>query len=347
VKAMRLRWAILRLIWESKGYSMKEMPDLLQARFPGQPGFAFASVQRKAQEGQEAPEDVVGFITDAQALPVRPGYEAPAEFVRLALEALDGQQVQPEPHELALALLAHFPTDEIALKLAEALTKQGWLDALGRKVEALVGGAGASLTSLGDSLQTLASSVRDGLNAFALSGSHLDAVRSRVDDMAESLDDRMDILELEFDNADEHRAQDTRNILRAIHRWGVFVVGCIAVLAVVLLVRTSSPAEKAPEKVLSSAQDGGQAAAAARSIRKALPMPKNGVPNQQAAPCPPYEELNGHCWEKKTLTETQVKDGACEKLRLYELSPGWCRAHKAGYLPVYDGHTDNNAVDPQ
>ena len=122
-----LTWAILRLIWESKGYSMKEMPHLLKAQFPGRPGFAFASIQRKAQEGKKAPRDVVRFVMDDTLLPIRDSQQEPAEVVRLGLAALRGKTIKRDPHELAVALLAHFPVDKLAHGLADALTKEASL----------------------------------------------------------------------------------------------------------------------------------------------------------------------------------------------------------------------------
>jgi len=125
LKRLSLTWAILRLIWESKGYSMKELPDLLKARWPGREGFAFASIQRKSQRGRKAPADVAAFVMDAKTLPVRKGHEKPAEVVQLGLSALRGQPTpSKQPPELALSQLAHFPTNALALKLADALVGQ-------------------------------------------------------------------------------------------------------------------------------------------------------------------------------------------------------------------------------
>ena len=92
--------------------------------------------------------------------------------------------------------------------------------------------------------------------------------------------------------------------------------------------------------------EGGTAMTEA--LLQSLPLPSHGVPGQRAAPCPAfYDEISGYCWTTKTLTSEQVKGGACEQLRLYEPSLGWCRAHRAGYLPVYASRKDNNAVEPQ
>jgi len=110
----------------------------------------------------------------------------------------------------------------------------------------------------------------------------------------------------------------------------------------------SGPMERsAPEEGAdTTALDGGTALA--QAALQALPIPVGGVPGQRAAPCSADdEEISGFCWVKHQLTAAQVKAGRCETLHLYELSPGWCRAHRAGYLPVYTGRKDNNAVEPQ
>jgi len=208
----------------------------------------------------------------------------------------------------------------------------------GGKLEAILG-------SLGDTLERLASTVKDGFEACAASArDQLDAVLSRVEERGEDLNDRMDILELEFDNADERRHQDTRNIIRAVHRTGAQVVGCIAVLAVVVVLVVvlwiAPPAElslfgkqAASEDVRSSAQDGGRAAA--NLVLRASQMPKGGVPGQRRPPCPAFEVMNDLCWKTVKMTAEQVNEGGCDDPNVYEPSDGWCASHRTAYLPVY------------
>jgi len=111
--------------------------------------------------------------------------------------------------------------------------------------------------------------------------------------------------------------------------------------------RAEEPPQTDPgEEADTAGLDGGTALAEA--LVKALPFPPHGVPGQKAAPCASgEEEFSGYCYAKYQLTANNVSRGHCESLRLYEPSPGWCRAHRLGYLPVYTGRKDNNAVEPQ
>jgi len=98
--------------------------------------------------------------------------------------------------------------------------------------------------------------------------------------------------------------------------------------------------------LLSAGLDGGTELTSLMS--QALPFPKTPLPEQLDAPCPEgAEEINGHCWTKFMLTPAQVKGGTCDTARLYEPSNGWCRAHHAGYKPLYATLRKNNSVDPQ
>ena len=100
------------------------------------------------------------------------------------------------------------------------------------------------------------------------------------------------------------------------------------------------------EEMLSAGLDGGTELT--RLATQALPFPKGALPQQLASPCPEAtEEINGYCWSRLMLTPTQVKSGACDYLRMYEPSDGWCRANRAGYKPVYATRKKNNAVEPQ
>jgi len=173
----------------------------------------------------------------------------------------------------------------------------------------------------------------------------LNVIQASVEDV----DARMEILELEFDNADERREKDKREILRAVHRMGAWVGGAVGVLGAVLLlwtlalVETAAPAvasasaspsaREVRESVQSSVGEGGSAAA--NLIRRASPLPKDGVPGQRHAPCPEGAEvMNDLCWNRWALTPDQVRGGACDNPQVYEPSEGWCVAHRAAYLPV-------------
>jgi len=106
-----------------------------------------------------------------------------------------------------------------------------------------------------------------------------------------------------------------------------------------------SPPQTVPDEEADTAGvDAGTAMTEA--LLQALPFPPHGVPNQKPAPCSSGDEeldFNGYCYRKAEVK----KAGHCEDLRLYEPSPGWCRSHRYGYLPVYTSRKDNNSVDPQ
>jgi len=173
----------------------------------------------------------------------------------------------------------------------------------------------------------------------------LKAIRAIADDV----DARMEILELEFDNADERREKDKREMLRAVNRSGRVSVWAVGVLASVLLLRTSAPVSEllpmSPAPVRPTVREGNDgvrsgategASVAANLIRKASPMPTGGVPGQRRAPCPASADvINDLCWARWTLTPEQVRDGFCDNPHVYEPSEGWCVAHRAAYMPIY------------
>jgi len=133
-----LTWTILRLIWESRGYSMKEIPDRLKARWPDRKGLAFTSIHRKASEGKQAPSDIAEFVMDEKELPTREGYEKPSKVVRLGLAALRGHlgRVVGKLDALVSALLA---------KLASTEAK---VDAANGKIDSTLGQIGALQAAL-------------------------------------------------------------------------------------------------------------------------------------------------------------------------------------------------------
>ena len=100
------------------------------------------------------------------------------------------------------------------------------------------------------------------------------------------------------------------------------------------------------EESLSSGLDGGTELT--KLVTQALPFPKGALPQQMSAPCPASaEDINGYCWKRFPLSPADVRDGMCDRLHMYEPSDGWCRAHNAGYRPVYVTRRSNNTVDPQ
>ncbi len=91
MKRLIFTWTLLRLVLQSKGYGMKELPDRLKTRWPKRKGLGSSSIQEKASKGKKAPRDVAGFVTSEEDLPTRQGYEKPAKVVRLGLAAMSGQ----------------------------------------------------------------------------------------------------------------------------------------------------------------------------------------------------------------------------------------------------------------
>jgi len=181
--------------------------------------------------------------------------------------------------------------------------------------------------SVGRKLDALAAQLRTALNTFATSARlQLKSVQATVNDM----DARMELLELEFDNADERREKDTRAIIRAVYRTGawigfsVAVLVVVAVLAVVIFLRTSaaeksSPAARESVANASPRSASGAAGTAASTgttatsypaqpseiaeglgeTRKSIPMPHQPLLNQAHAPCRGVaREFFGSCWVK-------------------------------------------------
>lgn len=106
-----------------------------------------------------------------------------------------------------------------------------------------------------------------------------------------------------------------------------------------------SASEEGEDETLSAGLDGGTQWV--KLVNQALPMPKGALHGQMVAPCPEVaEEMNGYCWKRIPLTPADVRAGACDSLRLYEPSEGWCRANHAGYKPWY-GTKRSNSVEPQ
>jgi hypothetical protein len=295
LKKLALTWAVLRLIWESRGYNMKDMPDLLKARWPGREGLAFTSLYRKASEGKKAPRDIAAFVMDEAKLPPRMHYEEPAEVVRLGVAALLGQPTpNKEPPQLALDLLAHFPTDELAIKLADALATQA-------------AGKGSTLGKLAQRVARLTARRLDTLLS-AVGGKALSAVGKlgAVEATLNHADAKLDLLEAQLDRA-------RREILRTVRVTGLLVVAAGGAL---VHCRHLPPAP-APSSVnvnIGRAGVAEQAAAgggwdpygtlisvisgAAGERKAGRPMPHQPLPHQAKAPCQgSATTLYGACWK--------------------------------------------------
>src|ERR1044072_2201292 len=126
--------------------------------FKGRDGFSRNALDRKVLGNREAPEEVVEFVLNDTKLPVKAKTNPePYRVVCLGLAALEGKPAPETPAEFAEVLRSELPTAATALKVADALAKQGWpCDTVRAQREAL---ASSVVSSLGSLLTTLASIV--------------------------------------------------------------------------------------------------------------------------------------------------------------------------------------------
>jgi len=136
-----------RLLWEAKGWPMDGVAAQLAAdeelrialaKEKLKVDLSQAALSRRSLAGAELPRAVAEAI---ERLETRPRREHLTEIVITGLHVLQGESTTREPREVALALLAHFPTDEFALKFAEAIANRAGLapsasllDSLGRAI---------------------------------------------------------------------------------------------------------------------------------------------------------------------------------------------------------------------
>jgi hypothetical protein len=147
VAALLETYADGRLLWEAKGWPMEGVAaelatdGTLAAALAAENlkvDLSQAALSRKSLAGTELPRPVAEAIV---RLETRPKREHLTELVVAGLRVLRGEPAGREPRELALALFAHFPTDEFAVKFAEAVSNQvgvspggSLLDSLGRAI---------------------------------------------------------------------------------------------------------------------------------------------------------------------------------------------------------------------
>lgn len=122
-----MKYAVCRLIWESRGYSYKTVSAALQKKLPGREGLASSTLQRHVRLGNDAPPDVVEAI---RSLSLEPDC-APegAEVVRLGLEALEQGPIV-DTDALAASLRAKLPMidpEVISAAITARLTASGEL----------------------------------------------------------------------------------------------------------------------------------------------------------------------------------------------------------------------------
>jgi len=265
-------WKILHLVWQTKGYGNKEVPPLLHKSCPHVEGLGESTIRGKVSRDELAPPEVAQFVIERMA--ARKGKERHTEIVLLGVAALLEQPLPKDskPAEAVRALRAEFPTDEVALKLADALAKQGGLlDSLRAKLEALLSSLGSAVTSKLDALATSLASllamlagVRRTLDALATSlasllslltgmRSTLDAVNGKIDTMLGTLglvaatvdhvDAKGDLAEYARGRESRRVIRETRRVIRAVRRvggsvrWASWVAlgGFVAVMLVLLI----------------------------------------------------------------------------------------------------------------
>lgn len=313
-------WAVLRLVWEARGWNMKEIPGVLMAKWPGREGLSFSSVQREAQEGGEAPRDIADFI---RALDIRKGHEEQAEVVRLGLALLEGSALL-EAESFAAELAAKLPTvsPDVIARAVAAMVPTVDMPGLMAKLEALRVG-------IEGKVDALASKTEEGC----------ERVERKVDSAAAKSDKKLTEVEGKVDKADAK----LNRLLWAVGGVGVAVVG-VAVLALVPLLRAPAsavtpapPAAVAPpvppiRDVIVNVTPG-PVADAARGTQEGPPslmgpitgqmgkspperwVPKEPLPGQKKPPCESRlreEILNGGCWQET------VGRPPCEWLYRYE-----------------------------
>jgi hypothetical protein len=327
-------WKILQLIWWAKGYGNKEVPPLLQENCRNVEGLGESTIRGKVSRDEFAPPEVAQFVMERMA--TRKGKERRTEIVLLGIAALLGQPLPKDskPVEAARALRAEFPTDEVALKLAEALAKQGGLldtllDTLRAKLEALLSSLGSAVTS---KLDALASSLASLLTLITGMRGTLDAVNGKLDNVLGSLGlvaATVNHVDTKGDLAEYARARETRRVIRALRRVGgsvrwvgwVALVGFVAVALVLLVsgrVRWAHHEEPAvasvtqppaPVVVVVNGATGtmvdlrdylGALAQFGKKVEEKL-IPKQPLPFQKDKDCNPdlgEVAINGGCWAK-------------------------------------------------
>jgi hypothetical protein len=91
MKRIRWDWRLLKLIAESRGFLLKEIPGQLpKEKFKKRKGLAESTLHGKAKHGKPAQRRVAEYLASEEGLPTRKGFEKTAKVVRLGLAALNG-----------------------------------------------------------------------------------------------------------------------------------------------------------------------------------------------------------------------------------------------------------------
>ena len=91
MKRLRWTWSLLRLVAQSRGWHIKELPGQLpRSRFPKRKGLASSTLHAKAKKGARAPRKIAEYLMTEEGLPTREKHKTTAKVVRLGLAALSG-----------------------------------------------------------------------------------------------------------------------------------------------------------------------------------------------------------------------------------------------------------------
>ncbi|HLL52445.1 MAG TPA: hypothetical protein VK447_02805 [Myxococcaceae bacterium] len=91
MKRIRWDWRLLKLIAESRGFLIKEIPGQLpEKKFKKRKGLAESTLHGKAKKGKPASRKVAEYLASEEGLPTRKGFEKTSKVVRLGLAAMNG-----------------------------------------------------------------------------------------------------------------------------------------------------------------------------------------------------------------------------------------------------------------
>src|SRR6476659_4526816 len=130
------KWCEAYLLWDAKDWSMEALaleikdqiasgkrPTLATLTVNGRRlSLSESSIQRLASTDERIPEVLAELVEELKAQ--NPAAEAKTRIVEEGLRVVHGQPSQRDAQEIALALLAHLSTNDLALKLADALLAQ-------------------------------------------------------------------------------------------------------------------------------------------------------------------------------------------------------------------------------
>jgi hypothetical protein len=212
---MRLLWRRAAKVWRAKGHSNFSVADALEARFGVGKGLGRSTLATLATTHCEpCPEHVAAFIlNELPVLDEDSWGRYLEEEAGTPAEADSGSTAAAEPRRLG----------EVAREAAAEVAKivEAWLGTARGELQAFAAQTASTLRAVSGSLDAFASSLNGVLAAFASS------VRGKSDAGGTRLE--LAAIKHRLDQADAARAQDTKQILRAVYgSAGVVVLACVA-----------------------------------------------------------------------------------------------------------------------